>query len=563
MYLVLAVALWWHAWQGGAAGTLAAGSVDPAQQVWFLAWVPHVLGHGGNPLFTRAMFFPSGLNVLANTSFLLLGLLLSPVTVLFGPVAAFTVAVTLAPAADALAAYVAVRRFVSWAPAAFVAGLLYGFGPFVATDLRFGHLNLTVLVFPPLLLLLLDRLVRRRADRSVPWGLAAVLGAAAVAEFFVSTEMLALTALVGVVAAAVLAAARRRTLAGHWGPVSVALGSAVAGAGAVLAYPLWWYLGGPQHFTGAVWADMKRFSATLASLVVAHGQLGGTGFLSGGNGDYLGLGLLAVLAVGSLVCRRTGILHAALGVAGVTAVLSLGPTLHVGHGDTGIPLPAWPLLHLPLFDSVAPSRFGAFTDLCCALALAVVLDRLHAVMARPGDDAPRAGHHRVLTVGVPLLVAAAALVPPARAMPWPYAVRRLQEPAVLQALSSLPEGTVVREYPMVSETDADPLVWQARAGISYSMVDGYAIVPGTGGRAGIRAPVDTLGLVFSGIALGRLGASFPPSIVAAVRTHAWDRGVAVVAVVRHAPHADVAAALLRAALGQPSSTGASGWLWRR
>lgn len=563
MYLVLAVALWWHAWQGGAASTLAAGSVDPAQQVWFLAWVPHVLGHGGNPLFARDMFFPSGLNLLANTSFLLLGLLLAPVTVLFGPVAAFTVAVTLAPAADALAAFVAVRRFVSWAPAAFVAGLLYGFGPFVATDLRYGHLNLTMLVFPPLLLVLLDRMVRRGQGRRVPWGVAAGVTVAVVAEFFVSTEMLALTVLVGAVALLVLAVADRRRLAERGVAVSAAMAAAVVAAGAALAYPLWWYLRGPQHFTGAVWSDMRRFSASLASFVVPHGELPGVGYLSGGNGDYLGVGLLLVLAAGVLVWRRAGILLLAVGMALVSMVLSLGPSLHAGRPDTGIPLPAWPVLHLPLLDSVAPSRFAAFTDLWCALALAVVLDRLHAAVAAHVGGARRPGPGRVLPVALPVVVAAAALVPPALVQPWPYAVHHLEEPSVLRALDHLAPGTVVREYPLVTSTAADALVWQARGGIRYTMVDGYAIVPGTHGRAGVRPPADTLGLVFAGIALGRLVPPFASTTVAAVRAHAWDHDVSVVAVVARAPGARTAAAFLGAALGPPSRSDPSGWLWRR
>ena len=575
VYLVLGVAVWWHAWSGGPGHAIATGSLDPGQNVWWLAWVPHALGQPTNPFFTRAMFWPDGVNVIANTSFLLIGLLLSPVTLLFGPVTAFTVAVTLAPAADALATFAAVRRYVSWAPAAFVGGLLYGFGPFVATDLRYGHLNLTALVFPPLLLLLLDRLLFRPRrlfeHHATPWALVLATAGLLVAEFFVSTEMLALGVITAAVGVAVALLAWRRHLVERGRTIAVSLIAALALSVAALAYPVWWYLAGPRHFTGAVWQDMARFSASLASFVRPHGQLFGTGFISGGNGDYLGIGLLLVLVIGLAICRHQPILRFAVGMAAVTALLSLGPSLHVGEHDTGIVLPAWPLLHLPLVDSVAPSRFGAFTDLFCALALAVVLDRSRAALVgRAGGWAALRRSSRggrswagLAPTIVPAALAAAALVPLAVAQPWPYPVQQLRQPTVLRALARLPEGSVVREYPLVSGTNATGLVWQATAGLRYAATGGYAIAPGTDGRAAIQPPDDALGLVFAGIALDKVRPPYAPSLVDDVRIHAWDRHAVAIAVVRGDRHAADVASLLRQALGPPSLADASGWLWRR
>lgn len=559
VYLLLAVLLWWHAWGGGAASTLATGSLDPGQNVWWLAWMPHALSTGANPLFTRDMFWPAGVNVVANTSFLLVGLVLSPVTVVFGPVAAFTVAVTLAPAADALAAFAALRRHVSWTPAAFAGGLLYGFGPFVGTDLRYGHLNLTVLLFPPLLLLLLERILFGHPGRRV--AVAGMLAVLLVAEFFVSTEMLALGVVTAAIATAVVAVGARRRVGARLPDVSWSIGGGVLLSAAALAYPVWWYLAGPRHFTGAVWRDMARFSATLASFVQPHGELLGTGFLSGGNGDYLGVGLLVVLVGGALAWRRDRVLRFALGMALVTAVLSLGPSLHVRSGDTGVPLPAWPLLHLPLVDSVAPSRFGAFTDLFCALALAVVLDRLHGATIRRRPEGRKAAV-RIAAVTGPTAVAAAALVPLALAQGWPYAVGSLHQPAVVAALARLPERSVVREFPLVSGTDARGLVWQATAGLRYEATGGYAIAPGSGGRAAIQPPDDALGLVFAGIALGKIHAPYSASLLEDVRVHAWDHDVVATAVVAGTAHAGEVAGLLEEALGPATVRDRSGWLWR-
>src|SRR5579875_2583183 len=132
LYLAAGFALWWHAW-AAPGSTIAAGSADPDQNVWWLALLPHALGHAVNPFFSRAMYFPAGVNVVSNTSFPALSLLLSPITVAFGPLVAFNVAVSIVPGANAFVAFVVLRRYVRWDPAAFVGALVYGFGPFVGT----------------------------------------------------------------------------------------------------------------------------------------------------------------------------------------------------------------------------------------------------------------------------------------------------------------------------------------------------------------------------------------------------------------------------------------------
>ena len=542
-YLGAGTLVWWHLWGGGVGSSLASGSLDPAQDVWWLAWVPHALGQGLDPFFTRAMYHPHGVNVVANTSFLLWGLVLSPVTVLAGPSVSFSVSVVLAPALDALAAFVVLRRFVRWAPAAFAGGLLFGFGPFVATDLRYGHLNLTVLVLLPVGLLLFDRALVRR-DGS-PWRLGAGIGLVVVGQFFLSVEILALGVVVAAVAMAVVLVGRGRRWRRGLGYTARALGTGAAVAAVLLAYPTWWYVAGPRHFTGAVWGDMSGFSASLASFVAPHGELAGVQFVSGGNGDFLGPALLLVLLAGVVVWRADRVLRFSAVMVVLCSVLALGSVLHVGPRGPRTPFVAWPLLHLPLLSSVAASRFGAFGDLFAALALAVVLDHLR----------------RAVPALVAAAVALAALVPPALAAGWPYGAHRIDEPAAVQALARLPAGTVVREYPYAEGTDGDGEAWQAEADMRYLVVEGYAIVPGAGGHATIAGPADPVGIVFAAAALGHLVRSFDPSLVASMRVHAFEDGVGAVAVVLPSRGGRLLGSLLRDALGPPAWAGPSGWLW--
>ncbi|HLX87185.1 MAG TPA: hypothetical protein VKR22_01805, partial [Acidimicrobiales bacterium] len=498
--------------------------------------------------FSRAMFFPDGLNVLSSTAALLVDLVLAPVTLAFGPVAAFTVAVTLAPAADALVAFAVLRRFTNWAPAAFAGGLLFGFGPFVATDLRYGHLDLTVVLVVPIALLLADRLVRVPPAR--PWGAGVLLAALVVGEFFVSMELLAMV----VVIAAVIAVASLATKPGrhHLWAMAPALATGAVISGALLAYPLWWYLHGPRHFSGAVFGDMTQASASLTSFVLPHGQLARAEFLSGGNSAYLGVPLLVVLVAAGWRWRGDRILRFALALAGLCAVISLGPTLHLGTSDSGVPLPAWPLAHLPVVSSMATSRFAAITDVFCALALVRVLGHVHHALQRRGGTA---------AVLAPAGVALVALVPMGLAMPWPYPTEVLTQPAVLTRVASLPAGAVVREFPLPHGAHAEGLVWQAKADFSYATTDGYAIVPGPRGRATVSPVTGPLGEVFVGISLGRQHPPFSAPLVDGVRANAWGQGATAIVVVRSGAHAVVAERLLAAALGPPSYADSSGLLW--
>jgi len=169
-YLVLAVVVWWQVWSRHPASTTTCGCGDSALFLWFFAWPAHAMGHGLDPFHSAAMSPPGGVNLLANTSELALGVVLAPVTWAFGPVASMNVALTLAPALSALAMFVLVGRWVAWTPAALAAGLLYGFSPLVLVSLSDAHLMLGWAVVPPLLVACVDELLVVRGRSPVVVG---------------------------------------------------------------------------------------------------------------------------------------------------------------------------------------------------------------------------------------------------------------------------------------------------------------------------------------------------------------------------------------------------------
>ena len=191
-YLILAVVLWWHVWSSHPTSVTTCGCEDPSLFVWFLEWPAYALAHGHNLFYSTALFHPAGINLLSNTGVLSLGVPLAPVTWLFGPVATLNVASTLGPALTALAMFWLLRRWVGWTPAAFVGGLVLGFGPFAVTNLAVAHLNTEVLALVPLMVGCLDELLVRQERRPARVGTA--LGLLVVLQFFLSTEMLVIVA---------------------------------------------------------------------------------------------------------------------------------------------------------------------------------------------------------------------------------------------------------------------------------------------------------------------------------------------------------------------------------
>ena len=588
LYGAIALAIWWRLLAHGIGAALPAGSADPAQEVWFLAWVPHALGAGLDPFSSHTLFAPRGVNLLDNTSMDLLGLLLAPVTVTAGPIAALDVAVLLAPALSALGAFTLCRRHVTWAPAAFAGGLCYGFGPFLTGDLRYGHLDLTWLVLPPLVFCCLDALLVRGTRRPLLVGTA--LGVLLCAQFFVSTELLAITAMTAVVVAVGVAAGWPRAALRRLGDARRALALAAAIVVAALTYPLWFVVAGPRHVLGPVWPRIGTIATSLAATVEPHGELPRVAFISGSNGGYLGFGLLAVLMLGATALWRSRVLRVALLTAFVAYVASLGYELHVGDRALDVALPAAVLGHVPLLDSIVPERFASMVDLFCGLALAVVLDHVRR-WERPTARRPRgaergdatvadegSGHRarpgppaRPVLVLLAGAVGACAIAPFVGVPPWPYAVTAVPHAALFAgSASSLsgvhgPEKRAVPDvaiFPDAPAWTADEMVFQAEDGFSFVLPDGYAIVPEHGGRAGEAPPVDALWLVFAAATLHRLHLPLTPTTRRAVRGDLQALGVDDVVVLPGAAGSRVARKAIGEVLGPPEPEPGGADLWR-
>ena len=499
-YLGLALVVWWGVWSAHPTSTTTCGCGDSALFLWFFAWPAHALTHGLDPFYSTAMSHPGGVNLLANTSELALGVVLAPVTWAFGPVASMNVALTLAPALSALAMYVAVRRWVAWPPAAFAAGLLYGFSPLVLVSLSDAHLMLGWAVVPPLVVACVDELL---SGRRGPAGVGLVLGLLLVVQFFVGTEVLVLLGIAGALGGLLLLGhgiAHRADLAAVGRRVGVGLGTAVATAGILLAWPAWFALAGPAHTSGRVWPTLELGAegTTLRAFVwptpVSAGFTAFTHRVGGYqgptlSGQYVGIGTVVVAVVGLVVWRRDRRLWFFGAMTAVSVVLSLGVSRTVW-------LPWQLATGRPILQNIIPGRFVVVTYLSLAAVVGIVVDRTRTAVGRRIGSGPGTGTAvRWAPSLAGLAVALVALVPVVDylAPTVPMVTQPVRAPAWFTAVAPrLPAHRVLLVFPVPYQVIESAMAWQAVAGFPYAMVGGG----GPGGviqRAGAeRAGADAI-----------------------------------------------------------------------
>ncbi|MDA8034540.1 MAG: hypothetical protein M0T71_10280 [Actinomycetota bacterium] len=493
-YGLLALAAYWPLWPGDPSRMPLCACGDPAQGVWFLGWLPYALGHGLNPLYTHLIDAPVGVNLAQNTEMPLLGLLTAPLTLAAGPVASFNLLMWLAYPLSAASMYLVARRLVASELAAGLAGLLYGFSAYVVGE-GYGHLNLSFVPLPPILLLLVLELVVRQRQPPLRTGL--LLGLTATAQYLVSPEVLSTTAVVAVLGVALLAAAHpRAATAGRLAHAAKGFAVALALAGVLCGYPIWYLAAGPGRIHGPVQGFGNPYRADLLGPVVptpaerlapAAWQAVGARFVGATfpeNGSYLGVPLLVAAVALAVRFRRNRWLPFLGAMAGLAFLLSLGPRLLVDGHDTGIPLPFSLLVHLPLLGSVLPARLSLYQDAFVALLVAVGVDELVALhrsrAARASTRRRRPATAGLVAAG---LVAAAPLVPS-----WPDATMPAGIPALFTSVTlqpalgrAIPAGTTVLTYPFAVSPYDQPMLWQAAAGDRFRLVGGYAITPARGG----------------------------------------------------------------------------------
>jgi hypothetical protein len=575
VYVALGVIAYWPVLSDSSGRLVSQTYDDPSQMVWFFGWTAHALATGHNPFFSSAANVPYGVNVAQLTSMPLLGVLFAPLTLLAGPVVSVNVLFALAMPLSAASGYLVLRRWKVWAPAAALGGLAFGFSPYMVNE-GGQHLNLVFLPLVPLIVAAVVELFRR-PSHPLRWG--AALGGLVTAQYFISSEILALTVIMSIfglmAAGAYWAQTKPDELRAVVGPAIKGVGAAAGVSLVFLAYPVWFGFAGPQHYTGATWPEALFFNAHLGDFVaptplqLVRPALGATGaslyqasFLL--EGAYLGWGVLAVVAVLVWVCRRSLRVRLVAGLGVLAAVLSFGNHADV-HGKS-VPFPLLILSKVPMVADIIPVRFSVATAACVAGVLAFGLDTIHrrGVDGPELVDGPQSANRRAHAALAVVFVVVVATWLPA----WPASTQSVQKlpSAVVRALPAGDPVVLTYPYPLTASDSA--MLWQAEAGFPFRLSGVYAMVPQHDGRPAAEAPLLHPHAVQEYFAAEETGASSnypkPPRHVdmsAEAKEFVVDQHVDAVLLDRSATNAAKVSNMFAAALGPPRLTSGGFELW--
>jgi len=502
----------WHL-LGGLQNRMIAGNTDDIRLfTWYLENDSVSVLHGHDPLFFTTMNAPAGVNGMWNTSLLLPALLMTPVTLLAGPVASYNLLFILGLAAGPVCAFPLLRRFADSRVAAGLGALVFGFSPAVLAA-GLGHIDLALTGLMPITLLLAhDLATGRRGPRSG----GAALGLAAAAQLFTSEELLFQTALVVVVAGVLVLVTQPRIVTAA--TLSRIARGSLAALGTFLficAGALWLQFWGPLHQHGSPFT-LSYFEADLRGFYVpshlfwltTRGSSAFAASYAGGAPEYLaylGIPLLIVAPLTGVVRIADPRARLLLGTGTVFALFSLGGTLLDNGRQTAVHLPWGTMENWPVFGSALPDRFAIVVALAAGGLLAMAVDWL----LRTGRTAAR------------IAAAVLACVCVAPLLPRPYATTSTPPvpPFFAAAGRWLPAGSTVLVLPYPTGSQTRPLAWQSAAHMTFRMPGGYFIGPAAGGQAYVGGPGPTA--VATILIHIQLGARVPP-VTPALRVSFWQ-----------------------------------------
>jgi hypothetical protein len=357
------------------------GGNDGQTFLWSLVWWPHAIGEGLNPLFTDALWGPSGVSLTYVTTIPGPSILLWPITELFGPVVSMNLLTVAAPPLAGWAAFLLCRQATGNFWASLAGGYLFGFCTYIVYQLT-GHPNLS-LVFPvPLAVyLVLRRVEGTLGPFTFVLGMAAVLAGlfSIFIELFATISIFGGVALLG--ALALGPSDRRRPLLGTVGLIAVAYVLAI-----LVTSP--YLLEAAREVPSEPIRNLEKASVDLLGFVVPRqNTVLGDRFLHItddftapliGDSGYLGIPLVLILVAFAVTGWRRRGTWLILAFALFSAVASLGPALKL-RGRPIFDLP-WRLVEpIPFIQNALPDRFTMYL----ALAAAVIASMWLA--ARPGS----------------------------------------------------------------------------------------------------------------------------------------------------------------------------------
>ena len=345
-YLAAGIAVTWPRAAYLVQGRLPA-YLDVTSYTWDLWWVAHQVTHLGNPFFTGNMAAPAGVQLGFDTLIPLLGLVMTPVTLAFGPSASLSLLTIVAPGLACYTMYRVARLWLRSQAGAIAAGACFGLCSMLDWQ-DWYHIQLSAGVV--LLPVTLEAAVRfrRSQDPSPPggqsrpgWPAALTLGLTLGACVLINQEIAVMALTLAALALVPWLAARPSRALARLRPLAPGVLAAVIAAGPQLAAMLWQLRSGGAAVSPHLLASSDvSYGTGLGTLFAPSPRTASFGLPAVSSYSPVGEGMpgygvvLTVLAVAGLAAgRRRGGAWRLAGLWLGCCVLALGATLYVGQHE--------------------------------------------------------------------------------------------------------------------------------------------------------------------------------------------------------------------------------------
>ncbi|MCL4479027.1 MAG: hypothetical protein M1381_08030 [Deltaproteobacteria bacterium] len=471
IYIIISVIITYPAILNIRTAYIGNGS-DPELFMWFIKWVQYAIGHFHDPLISRHILFPDGVNLMWNSSIILPALILSPLTKFFGAIFSYNIIVIGALCLSAFTAYIATLRFVNSHSASFFSGLIYGFSPYMIAQ-SMGHPHVTLAFIPPLLVWLgYDILVSSKIEM---WKSGTILGVLLFCQLLFGEEMLASEIIISTVAVAVIFILNRQDLKQH---IVYVLRVFLIGIPLflVLSLPfLYMQFAGPARPIGLLQPQNVFVTDLLNFIIPGPFQLLKTGITLNivskftGNASewdgYIGIPFLLIIFYTIIRWYKEKNVKFLAYMILVSALLSLGPYLHINGHITKIPLP-WILFEsLPLLEHLLPGRFALYVILFSGITIAIFISKVNKQ-----EKIPKFTAYAVFTIGLFCIIPVFLVSP--------YPVQKPSIPVIFKNSTIqhyIPENSNILVVPVSEGAEGTAMLWQIYSDMWFKMPEGFAI----------------------------------------------------------------------------------------
>lgn len=349
---------------------------DPLQWMWFLAWWPHAILHGLNPLHPNCVFAPHGESIAWATSTPLQCLLVAPITLTLGLAPAYNTIATTAIILNGWAAYWLCRCANAKHTPAVIAGAIFTYSPYFIAEML-GRPNNYCFYPIPIYYALTALLIQQRISQT-KYAIAA--GTTLAALFYTSPELAAETAMMTSIAAIIW----WMTSQTDRNKIQTALPAAItAGLLAITAASPFIYAMLTTPHPAQIFPPLLT-AADAANFIIPTPitWLGGNRWeyiqmmwhsYIAEQDDYLGIPLILLLYSYWKSNRNNPRARTLTYCTAASAILAMGPVMQICGYCTNIPLPGLLIYVTPMLHEMFPTRLAAFTMLGATTTLAVWL----------------------------------------------------------------------------------------------------------------------------------------------------------------------------------------------